>query len=486
MKRLSVILFCILLLPLCLGAQNNFREEYEKFKQLAVTTYSSFRDQCNKEYIEFLKQAWTYYQIGPVIETPKEEEVPPIVIEEERNKVPVKDNKLPFDEVIPVPEETPQPEPVEPIQPVPVIQEFWHEFSFFNTPMKVRAEEKNKFRLKSIDGKDISQVWERLSGKEYDNMLSDCLKLRQDFKLCDWAYLLMLLAFSDSFLQSETESILLTSYLYCQSGYKMRLGVADNELCLLFGSKHQIYGVPCYDIEGTYYYLLNGEAEELRIANFAFPDEKGMSLVLYEEPLFIRNDSESRVLESKGYKTSASCSINKNLLEFFANYPSSQLDDNPMTRWAMYANVPLDSKTQERLYLSLREAIVGKSKPQAADILLDFVQTAFEYEYDDNVWGGDRAFFSEESLYYPFCDCEDRSILFSRLVRDLLELDVILVYYPGHLATGVKFEEEIIGDYISLNENKYLVCDPTYIGAPIGVTMPGMDNKTAKVILLKR
>ena len=116
--------------------------------------------------------------------------------------------------------------------------------------------------------------------------------------------------------------------------------------------------------------------------------------------------------------------------------------------------------------------------------LLNWVQTAFVYEYDDKVWGDDRAFFPEETLYYPYCDCEDRSILLSRLVRDLLGLKAILIYYPGHLAMAVGFTEDVKGDYILLQGKKYVVCDPTYIGAPVGVTMEGMDNETAKVILL--
>ena len=77
------------------------------------------------------------------------------------------------------------------------------------------------------------------------------------------------------------------------------------------------------------------------------------------------------------------------------------------------------------------------------------------------------------------------AILFSRLVRDLLGLKVLLVYYPGHLATAVCFTDNVTGDYISLNNQKYVVCDPTYIGAPVGATMPDMDNSSAKVILLK-
>lgn len=109
---------------------------------------------------------------------------------------------------------------------------------------------------------------------------------------------------------------------------------------------------------------------------------------------------------------------------------------------------------------------------------------AFPYGYDDKEWGYDRAFFSEESLYYPRCDCEDHAILFSRLVRDLVGLKVVLVYYPGHLATAVQFPESVAGDYLMLDGRRFTVCDPTYFGAPIGQTMEGMDNKTAKVILL--
>ena len=223
----------------------------------------------------------------------------------------------------------------------------------------------------------------------------------------------------------------------------------------------------------------------MQIADFAFPNEKHLSLVVTNEPMLTRKESEPRKYIGEGYKTEAMCTVNTNLVEFFDSYPSSQLDNNPLTRWAIYANTPLDATIKQSLYHALGEAMDGKSYPEAADILLDFVQTAFVYEYDDKVWGGDRPFFAEESLYYPYCDCEDRSILYSRLVRDLLKLDVILVYYPGHLATAVKFNEPLKGDYIQLGEDKYLVCDPTYIGASIGMTMPDMDNKSAKVILLK-
>ena len=74
-------------------------------------------------------------------------------------------------------------------------------------------------------------------------------------------------------------------------------------------------------------------------------------------------------------------------------------------------------------------------------------------------------------------------------MRDLLGLKCVLVYYPGHLASAVQFtDSEAIakgGDYINVNGSKFIIADPTYIGATVGATMPDMDNTSAKVILLQ-
>lgn len=49
----------------------------------------------------------------------------------------------------------------------------------------------------------------------------------------------------------------------------------------------------------------------------------------------------------------------------------------------------------------------------------------------------------------------------------------------------MKFNENVNGDFITVNGNKYVVCDPTYIGASVGCSMPEMSGKTASVILLE-
>ncbi len=128
----------------------------------------------------------------------------------------------------------------------------------------------------------------------------------------------------------------------------------------------------------------------------------------------------------------------------------------------------------------MRSSIAGKNKSAAANILLHFVQTAFEYATDDEQFGVERPLFADETLFYPYSDCEDRAILYSILVRELLGLDVVLLHYPNHLATAVCFDTEVPGDYLQVDGIRYIVCDPTYINADIGQAMPQFKQTAVK------
>ena len=149
------------------------------------------------------------------------------------------------------------------------------------------------------------------------------------------------------------------------------------------------------------------------------------------------------------------------------------------------AKTPFEQEVSQPLLNAIKDIVNGLSEQEAVRKLLNWTQTAFVYKLDNEVWGYDRAFFPVETLFYPYCDCEDRSILLSRIIADVLGLESILVLYPGHLAIAVNFHEHTDGDYIEFEGRRFVVCDPTYIGAPIGMTMPGMDNEKAKAIIIK-
>ena len=90
--------------------------------------------------------------------------------------------------------------------------------------------------------------------------------------------------------------------------------------------------------------------------------------------------------------------------------------------------------------------------------------------------------FPAETIYYPYSDCEDRSFLFAWLVENLLGLETVGLDYPGHVATGVKFNTDIDGDHVIIGKTTYTICDPTYINAEAGMAMPDFKNIKPEII----
>ncbi len=490
MRKTILSISLIVCASILCGAQTSYedfkkksRQNYESFRKKAKDDYESFRKKANDDYARFLKKAWGDY--GALKSPVKEDKTPtpPIPYDDK----PIKDNEQPIKDVVKPTPPPPQPKPIEPIKETPK-EDKWLTFSFFGNNLKVRLDDKHKFNIGTVSEQNIASAWGVLSSDKFNNVIKDCLDIRSKNSLCDWAYLLMLSKLTETFAGRGTnEATLLMAYIYCQSGYKMRLGYDNGKLYMLYASLHNIYDNLYYNVNGEKFYPFNFTGNYLRISDAAFPKERALSLYVDKLPSLGSSPSPKRELHSKRYEsTNANTSVNSNLIEFYNTYPSSQIGDNFMTRWEMYANTPLSQNAKNTLYPALKQAIAGVDQLEAVNRILNFVQTAFVYEYDDKVWGQDRAFFADETLFYPYCDCEDRSILFSRLIRDLLGLKVALVYYPGHLAAAVNFTTDVKGDNFMLNGKKFVICDPTYINALVGATMPQYINcPDISVILLE-
>lgn len=462
------------------------------FNQNRVGNFNDYRTKLNVEYVRITREPWKDFRSNPQLEDPDRNVKPvvPIKMSDEDASRPKNDRQIDFGGTVkPVKGNPAPPSPIAPVKDVPEDGQQYFSFTYYGTPCNVRKPNNGTFRLKGTDNNSVADGWERLSKNQYNNMLVDCLKLRSEKKLCDWAYLMMLRQLSDAYLGAGTnEATLLMAFLFSQSGYKMRLGENGGKLYMLYASKHDVYGHIYFQCDGEKFFMMDNYSGSLKINAAKFPKEQSVSLWVNNLPQVQYNGSPLRTLTSKRYPDmSVKVSINKNLLDFYTSYPSSEVGGNLMTRWAMYANTSICQEGRTALYPQLKNCINGKTQLEQVERLLNWVQTAFVYEYDDKVWGCDRAFFPDESLYYPYCDCEDRSILFTRLVRDLLGLKCVLIYYPGHLASAVCFtdESQVAGDYLLIGGKRFFIADATYIGASVGMTMPNMDNATSKVIILE-
>lgn len=481
--RRAALLFALLLTAAAqVSAQNSLRDKFNSFRQSAVSSYNSFRDDANRRYAEFLLTSWKKFRSLPAVGNPGDQTVPPVEYdgsgEQAGGSV-----EVPYIRFVSNPDGSVRPQPAATIEEQSWDKQQRFGFSCFGMNLTVRASSQNRLDLSSLDTGDISEAWNKLSGHEYNNMILDLLEIRRERNLSDWAYLQVIRTFADKFLGSGDAATLLSAFIFSQSGYRMRLGMDENRLYLLFGTEDLIYDKAYFEIDGCNYFALDGDVSDMFIADIPCQDEKSLSMSVGRQQLGDAVE-DRRSFSSKRYGVTAECAAGEGRMAFFSTYPASQPGDDYMTRWAHYASAPMDEEVCSQLYPWLKFAILGKTAAESVDILLDFVQTAFPYRKDEDVWGEDRVFFAEETLFYPFCDCEDRSILFIRLVRDLLGFDVALVYYPEHLAAAVRIPDGAEGDSFSLPGGEYTICDPTYIGAPVGRTMPGMDNKEARLLLL--
>lgn len=527
--------------------KNKTQDDYNSYKDDVIARYIAYRDSVLSEFVKQMKQSWADTETKPAVPKPKDRSVgpeivpyektpeqeilvdnTPVVEPKEEPKPVVKEEPVvePKEEPKPVIKEEPKPEVkpkkeepkatpiggsidelkikdivdisditfnVQPIPFVPVVVPTEDEpdvfgFEFFGTPMSVRIDESCRFTLAGVNNQAIADAMEKITKNELINVtLGDCIDLRDDMKLCDWAYLEMLLTLSASFYGNEcNEATLLAGYLYCMSGYKMRFGYSEDKVEILFACDQFIADLPFFTLNNdgyrTYYMLNKGGEKMLKICNFAFPNEKCMSLLITDLPEFERN-IEERDIKLHSYPVNLNYSVNKNLIDFFDTYPTPQTERDPYSKWTYYAKTPLSDTAKEQLYPSLKKAIEGKSEYAAVNIIMDWIES-YKYGYDSKVWGYDRAFFPDETIFYPSSDCEDHAILFTRIVTDLLGLKTALIYYPGHLAAAVKFNGDVKGDYIMHNGDKFTVCDPTIYWNGAGRTMKGMRNTQATLILL--
>lgn len=494
-------------------------QDFEKYKQQQSSArnkfindrqaeYDAYRKQINDEYASFMEKRWAEFKGEPAVQPVKEPKVEPIIYDKPEPKVTPKDDSekdpqvkpqeepapepqpepkvIPIQEdVIVIPEPTPAPEPIAPVQPKEEKQPVKKtSISFYGTIVSINFPDPDNFKLASLDEKDLAAAWKQLSSEKYDVTIASALAARKSLQLCDWGYLQLLQEITNKHYGKSNEAVYVQAFLMTQSGYKVRLAKDARSIYLLISSKYDLFKYNYYIIDGQRYYAINCDANQLQICPAAVEKENALSLQIAKTQKLSEDLSDKRKLTSKKGVTSTSC-VNKNEISFYNNYPGGFINNDVTTTWAAYANTPLDPKVKAQLYPPFEKIIESMSQKDAVNLILNWVQTAFVYEYDDKVWGEDRIFFAAETLYYPYCDCEDRSVLFSRMVRDLLHLPVVLLYYPGHLATAVGFTEEVQGDYLTYKNKKYVVCDPTYIGAPVGATMPNMDNKTAKIVVLK-
>lgn len=489
MKRIYYFICLIFLIQPYVCAQNTF-EEYKKQKEQAFKSYQTkkqkefneYRKKKNLEFAKYIANKWETMQVFKGKATkilPKP--VDPIVAPD----TPTPDfdiTEIPIKDIIPS-----KPSPIldNPVK-LPPLQEkeplnTKTQITFLGTPCYVELNNQLTFSLNGTSEKEISRIFNKLSDSKYDNLFKDCAQIYQEMKLNGWATLLLCKTISEKLLGKSNEAIILQTYLLTQLGYDARICNYKNHLYLMTTTTEDIARYYFITLNHKPYYIWDLNYRGEQVSTYKNNMKDAICPIDFDHPTEMHltyAPTTIKQIKSKRYPSAiASVKVNKNLIDYYNMMPV--FSGKP---WNIYARQALETPCYRELIPQLQTAIKNKTETEAANILLNWVQTGFEYKTDEEQFGFEKPFFKEEVIYYPYCDCEDRSILFSYLIKQILHLDVVLLYFPGHLATAVHFNNIVKGDYVLVNGEKYTICDPTFIGAEIGRCMPNFKTASFDVI----
>jgi len=355
-------------------------------------------------------------------------------------------------------------------------------FRFLGTELSFNYKNETGLRVsKPVSNKSVAEAWEILSKSDYKNILDQTNVISEKLKLNDWGYANLLYEFSKQLFADKNLRKIYTWFMLVKSGYFSRVAYKDDDIFVLVLTKEDIFSQPFFTIDNKKYYVIdfenrvNSKISSVHIYKDDFPGlTKSISLEIKQPPLIDSNTKTRKfVFQYLNTKYEYFLTFKEGIINYYFNYPQIDID--------IYSKAEFSCDDNKVTLSKLKADIKDMSEGNALNFLLHFVQQVTEYKTDDEQFGFEKPLFPEESFYYSYSDCEDRSILFSFLVKNILKNKVILLDYPDHIATAVKIDG-VSGDKINYLGKDYLICDPTYLGADIGMCMPNYKNVSASIL----
>ncbi len=464
--------------------------EYEEWLKTQNQTLGQFRKSLDDDFTDMLKKDWESYKtsftVNPFKE-PKPKELPRIKKEilppqEIVDKSPIIKIKK-FQEQS-VPDQTISEKQIDnKIEKETIDTKLkFVSINFYAQKLTFRVDKNFEFNLQTINNDELSKSWKSLSKLDIKPFIDDLLVSKNKLNLNDWAMYSLLNMISKELYKDENKSNIFNWFILTKMGFDTKIGYFKNNTYLMSTVKQLIYQMSFFTMSGKKYYVLNTDIKRKPITQIytydsIYPNANNkMSFDINSKAINISTNQEVKKLKfkvnNKEFKVEALYS--KDLIDFYKTFPQAE--------YQLYFNAQESRLVSNSLLISLKPIVDGKSEIEATNILLRFVQTAFVYKTDEEQFGYEKVFFPEETLFYPYSDCEDRSIMFSYLVKNLVGLDVVGIRFEDHLATAVAFSSKIDGDNFVFNGKRYTIADPTYINANAGMTMPQYANKTFEVV----
>lgn len=445
-------------------------DSFDEFRNSLLKDYKSFRNSVLEDYDKFLSGIWSEYKAFKG-EKRDNKPKPPIA--------PTVDNLKPLPEIdSSISNEKPQlpspPPPTPKNEPVKSPNTNLDQFDFYGITLQLPQ--------LGIDSNDnvysalnYAELWRYYSSQDITKAFIPALKsLITDKKFNDWFAFDLVRKYAEKCYGSSSIKMRITleHFLLTNLGYNIRLAETDEkEPLLLVSTSHTIYSRSFLNIDGDIYYIFTDKDSRINTeSGFSMytcdiPKSadcgKSINMIISEE-MNIPFNPHPYLWEYNGLAIKGE--VNANLMPMLYHYPQVPLE--------CYEKSVISNTLRQSIISQLKSGITSQNSNSSVNELLHFVQFAFKYATDEEQHGFEKPYFLEEILYYPKCDCEDRSIFFSYILSNVLNIENQIITYPGHAAVAVKLDEKIVGDSYDFDGTTFYISDPTYIGSNTGICMP--------------
>lgn len=470
---------------LCLVTTVLSANSYEQWLQSQNSQYTQYKKSLDEEFSDMLKKEWSAYKgisTPPAYKKPKPVVVPAVTTPIKMSPEEIKESPV---VTVAIPKKVVISEPIVPVKKTVVPKNFdTAHFTFYSLPMSINYDINTYYTNSKIDKNAISSFWDMMSKTDFKKLIAQIELQQKNLQLNDWAMYQLVYQLGKTIFKNNNSANLFTWFTLVKMGFDTKVGYSNDTIYLLSTIEQRLFQVSFFILNDKKYYVLTPDGKNKKVKNIytyqgEYPKASNLLSFKFHEPIKLDTNIQKKPLyftyEKQNYTLYAQYS--DDLINFYKTFPQSD--------YRLYFDTKNSTALGESLLVQLAPLLEGKSEIEAVNFLLRFVQTAFDYKTDQNQFDYEKVMFPEETIKYPFSDCEDRSILLSYLVKNLLKLDVVGVKYADHLATAVAFSSPVSGDGFSYKNTQYTLCDGTYINANVGVSMPQYKNKNFQIISLR-
>ena len=316
------------------------------------------------------------------------------------------------------------------------------------------------------DPSSITAYWKSCSEKEYDLMLAYFNYQKSEFGLSDWGVYQMVQAVAKNNFSSKNDQKLFMWFTLVQMGYDARVMYSENLIVLTLPFNDMLYGKSYFEFNGQNYFILE-EKSPSSLYTYTSQHESAKSL-------FTLANTPSAKFPEKWNERGFDFNFNRNTEHVslpYLTYRTSFDATIPQTELDYYFGQPLPASFKQRLHKALDAKLQScGSEREQVRYLYALVCQSIPYKTDQDQFQHEKFCIPEEVLAYPYADCEDRTFLLNALVTELVGVETIGLNYPGHVSMAVRLKEQKTSDaIIQFNGKEYIYCDPTYIGADVGM-----------------